>query len=164
MIRSSFAIAALVLAGCSAVPSVPTHLQPAGSALRYSGGAFSAAYAGTETGGEFCAYLQKVTFAGKGSASFLRRSKEVGSVEWTTGFSCNLRGKGTLTSTLYPDNSILVYLTGTTQICDPRGSGLFYTVGGGTGRFRHASGSGRISFVCKADGTYTDSWSGSLDF
>lgn len=164
MIRLISAVAVLLLAGCAAVPSVPTHLQPVGSASRNNGGAFSATYAGTETNGEFCFENQKISFTGKGSASFLRRSTEVGSVQWATGFNCNLRGKATLTSILYPGNSILVYLTGTTQICDLRGSGLFYTVGGGTGRFKRASGGGHITFSCKADGTYTDSWSGSLNF
>lgn len=101
-------------------------------------------------------------FTGAGKVSFLRRSKESGSLHhaffhgpcgpWT--------GQVILTSSKHPSNQIKFDVRGRSGQC---GGMLGYTVSSGTGKFSNATGSGTVTFECggSADGTYSDQWSGS---
>ena len=164
MKRLISAAALFVLVGCSAVPSVPTHVQMQNATIQQSGGPFGASYAGTETGGFSCALNRPFKFSGAGSAAFLHASSESGSMVWSHGFSCDLQGSATLTSTNHPHNSVTVRLEYELPGCERSFRGIPFTVIAGTGRFANAAGSGRIQFSCHSNGAYTDKWSGTITF
>ena len=157
-------VALLALVGCSAVPSVPTHPQIEGAAIKTSGGAFSASYAGTETGGNSCLLSQHFKFSGTGSATFLHASSESGEMVWGRGFTCDLLGRATLTSTTHPHNTVTVELEYNLPGCEASMHPMTFRVIGGTGRFANAKGSGSVRFSCHTGGTYSDKWSGTLTF
>lgn len=90
-------------------------------------------------------------FHGRGSASFLRRSKE----QIVYG-GCGSSGTFTLWHPPYTA-SIHGNLVGAECSTDT------YTVTGGTGRFVKATGSGTVTFSC-SDETYSDQWSGNIKF
>ena len=158
------AVALVALAGCSAVSSVPPHPQTLGAAIKASGGAFSGGYAGTYTGGFSCISGAHFNFSGSGIASFIHRSTESGSMTVTSGMSCAYNGMATLTSTFHPSNTITIGLGPSGAPCNFRTRivGVPFTVTSGTGKFRNATGSGKVKFTCGSG--YTDKWSGTITF
>src|SRR4029077_7994248 len=118
-----------------------------------SGGPFGARYAGTEAGGFSCALGSTFKFSGAGSAAFLHASSESGSMVWSHGFSCDLQGSATLTSTKHPHNSVTVRLEYGLPGAQHSLKGMPFTVTGATGRFADAAGSGTIRFSCHSNGT-----------
>lgn len=152
-----------MLVGCSAVTTIPTQVQTADTTIRTSGGSFSGAYVGTESSGFNCVVNQTFTFSGSGSASFIHNSTETGSMEWH-GPGCNMVGRATITNKNHPSNSINVALTYSAPPCERFKAGPNFTIVGGTGKFKTASGDGRVKFTCHPDGTYTDQWSGTITF
>jgi hypothetical protein len=169
MIRWISAVAVMLLAGCSAVPSVPTHALTEKMTVRASGGPFSATYSGHYTLGNLCPFT-KFQFSGSGLGSFIHSSKEKGFM--ITGDQCGSawQGPATLTSSVHPRNSITMSLSlgnfgPGNNPCSPRfDQKVRFTIVSGTGRFANATGSGTIRFTCHSDGTYTDAWSGTLNF
>lgn len=171
MTRSIFVISALVLAGCAALPNVPTHPQIQRAAIQQGGGPFSASYSGTQSlrgcvppdgDGSF-------KYIGVGFGSFIRKSTESGSLHGDVHQDCLWSGDATITSKFHPQNSITMSLilhgfaTGTP--CSPRlGQRVTFTVLSGTGRFANATGSGTVKFACQNNGTYTDQWSGTIAY
>lgn len=164
-----FAVAALLLAGCSAVAGVPTDLQTQEAAIQQSGGAFNVSDSGNFDlsgcglfkGGSF-------RFAGSGFGTFIHQDTEYGSMtSGTYPYDCSWKGTATLVSVAHPRNSIAVELGGAYNT-DPCHTSRFhlvrFTVSGGTGRFVHATGSGTVTFTCNSNGTYTDQWSGTVTF
>ena len=131
-------------------------------ALRTSGGVFGAKYAGTWSGTDACVFLKEMMFAGAGSATFLHRSTENGSIGWFREPYCNPTGTMTLTVTSRPRSSVVVYLRGGLPCESYRP--VAFQVMGGTGRFANASGSGTIKFTCRNNHTYSDVWNGTLKF
>jgi len=160
------AVAVFALAGCSTVPILSTHLQTSRSAIGASGGAFSASYAGRFTSSP-CSNGRNGTFSfgGSGYGNLIGSSSETGSLtSRSRNGQCRFLYKGptTLTSTLHPRNTIMLSLSerGYTPCVIPP----TFAVTGGTGTFAHATGSGKVVFMCHLDGTYTDQWSGSITF
>jgi len=176
MIRHISIAVALLFAGCSAVPNIPTHptapsqSQTVRAASPAGGGAFSATYAGSyrltvcaspDGDGSF-------KFSGLGTGSFIHHSIETGMLIGDVHQSCNWSGKVALTSRFHPQNSITMALSlrgfqsGTP--CSPRfGQKVNFAVLSGTGRFARAAGSGTVVFAC-SNGNYTDQWSGAVTF
>lgn len=168
MIRSIFAIAALVLAGCAAVQSFPTHVQTQSAAIKQSGGPFSANYAGNYSGSDCSAHMNgSFQFSGSGSGSFIHQSTESGSMHGQfINQECRWEGTVTLTSTLHPRNSLTMVVGQAPALLpcmdNPKVTFGFVT---GTGKFANASGSGTIVFHCNPNnGTYTDHWSGTITY
>jgi hypothetical protein len=161
-------LAVAVLGGCSS--GAGSQVAPLGpmlqSAAPAAGGSFSASYSGTYSLSFICGQNPQGYFkvSGTGSASFLHRSTEAGSmyVKDRCGYWL---GTGTLTSSHNPRNTITVWLRsvaiGSESPCyNPRG--VQFSVTGGTGKFAHATGSGTVRFVCNNNGTYTDHWTGTV--
>jgi hypothetical protein len=166
MIRRIGAVALLILAGCTGVPSIPGH-QAQGAAIKASGGTFSATYSGNYTLSS-CSSSNSghFTFSGSGSGSFIHSSSEDGSMTQSA-FSCVWSGTATLTSKLHPRNRITVRLslnhTTRNSPCNPMHEQVVFIVTGGTGKFANAAGRGTILFSCN-NGNYTDQWSGTITF
>lgn len=166
MIRLISVFGIFALAGCSAVASIPGHLQVQSAAIKASGGAFNANYSGNFTlrgcpGGQF-------NISGSGSASFIHGSSEKGYMS-TNPNGCGWIGAVTLTSTLHPRNTITAFLSlnnfPQNNPCSPRFNlKVRYLISSGTGRFANATGSGTVVFTCHGDGTYSDQWSGTITF
>lgn len=155
---------ALFLVGCAAVPSVPTHLQPVEHAIQQSGGAFSGGYAGTYSGGFSCTPGARFSFSGSGTASFIQRSTELGSMNVEPGMSCANIGTVIITSKAHPHNTIVIDLGPSGAPCNFRTRivGVTFNVASGTGKFKNATGSGKVKFMCGSG--YTDKWSGTINF
>lgn len=172
MIRLISAIGILLLAGCTAVPGVPTHLKTVNSAIQQSGGAFSASHSGNLNTNGGCVPPDgsgTFKFSGKGPGSFIGRNFESGSMFGNVGVGCNWSGSATLTSLAHPGNSLTVGLTltgfQTGWPCAPRfGARVKWNVTSGTGKFVHATGNGTVKFTCSGYSTYTDQWSGTISF
>jgi len=175
MIRSISVVAALLLAGCSAVPSVPTHpLAPVQShAVRIanpaSGGPFAAAFSG-RIDRLSCNQLMGAhfSFSGTGTATFFgKRPKfamERGELSGTYHFyGCSAWSGGAALSIGDPTRGTIGFSLSANTITKGCLAGAKYAVTGGTGRFVNAAGSGTVSFVCTGN-TYTDRWSGTLTF
>ena len=165
------AVAIVFLAGCAAVPSVPTHLQTQGPATRASGGAFSASYSGNYHLTKCNLQRHKkgsFTFTGSGSGAFIHSSTENGLMSGSSSAPCIYTGTAALTSTLHPRNSITVVLALhyflLNDPCTSKGQQVTFRVLGGTGRFANATGNGTVAFSCNSNGTYTDHWSGTITF
>ena len=167
MTRLISMLAVLVLVGCSAIPTVPTHPQPYAETIRTSGGPFSARYSGsyslkecsrTETG--------SFNFSGSGSGSFIQSSTESGHMTGKSSFRiCTWKGIATIVSSLHPRNSIVVLLDSVGFNQGPCTSKHSFEVTGGAGKFSNATGSGTVVFTCNSsNGTYTDQWSGTITF
>jgi len=171
MIRLISAVAVLLLAGCSAVPSVPTHLHTQGAAIKASGGPFSATFMGhfrlngchvPDGEGHF-------TFEGFGSGSFIHGATESGLMNGDVYTGCPWNGSATLQSTRRTQNSIIMSLSlqpffHGNDPCNPGRRQVMFTISGGTGRFANATGSGIVVFTCHTDGSFTDQWSGNITF
>ena len=163
-----FLASLLVVAGCSGVPSVPTLLQSVDPAIQKSGGSFVAHYGGTWTG-TGCSppfgdgYYQ---FSGAGHGSFIGASTEQAILVGDTFSGCTWSGRATLKGKNFPSNSITVKLKMKGSGSNPCQSGnhLKFTVTKGTGKFLLAQGSGTVALTCNEDGTYTDSWSGTITY
>ena len=157
----------LVLVGCAAVPSVPTHLQAVKPAIQQSGGAFSASYSGQFTSST-CSMSHEGTFSfsGAGRGTFIGSSSEVGSMTSVFRFPMCQRyaGSATLTNTVHPRNTLTVSLVQPNSRFGPCAVGPTFTVTSGTGKFAQATGSGTVKFTCHNNGTYTDHWSGTITF
>ena len=166
MKRWTCAVAIFLLAGCSAVPSFPGHQQMQGAVIKASGGAFNASYSGNFSlrgcpGGQF-------NISGSGSGSFIHGSSEKGYMS-TNPNGCGWNGYVTLTNALHPRNTIIVNLALINfpfqSPCSPRfATEVHFVVSSGTGKFAHATGSGKVVFTCHSNGTYTDQWSGTITF
>jgi len=158
------AVAVFVLAGCSAVPTIPAHLQSVKPAIQQSGGPFSGGYAGTYSGGFSCTPGARFSFSGSGSASFVHGSTELGSMNVEPGMSCVNIGTVTITSKAHPSNTITIGLGPSGAPCNfrTRIAGVSFTVTSGTGKFRNATGSGKVKFTCGSG--YTDKWAGTITF
>jgi hypothetical protein len=158
----------LVVAGCSGVPGVPTHLQSAKSAIQKSGGSFVANYGGSWAG-TGCAppfgdgHYQ---FSGAGYGTFIGGSTEQATLVGNTFNGCTWSGRATLKGINFPRNTITMKLKMKGSGNDPCQSGdpLKFTVIKGTGKFLLAQGSGTVAFTCNGDGSYTDAWSGTITF
>ena len=163
------AVSLLVTVGCSAVPSVPAHLQSQAAAIRMSGGAFGAAHSGNFTEGD-CSppgIYGHFSFSGTGSGDFIGRNLESGSMLGNVYQGCSWSGTTKLTSLAHPRNSLSMALSLSGGEPCPRFGGrtLFFTVMSGTGKFVHATGSGTVKLTCSfAKHTYTDEWSGTITF
>jgi hypothetical protein len=163
------AVAVLVLAGCSAISSIPTHSQTATTAIQESGGRFNATYSGTSKRSRCGGAPGYFDFSGSGMGSFIQSSTEVGSMTSGSG-NCEWNGTATFTSSLHPRNSITVALFLSTSglgnvPCHPRLNNIVkFTVASGTGRFADATGRGTVVFHCHINGNYSDDWAGSISF
>lgn len=164
MLRTIFAVTGsfLALASCSAGSGVPSGSAPgttnANRVARSTskGGSFKASYSGNwniHTGqcGTFC---DRWKFHGNGTATFLGSSRESGAVQGGFG-----TGNAVLTESSSKQNFIRVHVSG--AFCSPH---LSFTVAGGNGIFKDATGSGTIHFSCTGTkrGTYKDNWSGTI--
>ena len=170
MRRWIMATLVLTLAGCSAVPSIPAHVQTQGAAIRTNGGTFTASYSGNwfalnfpceepPLGGSF-------TFNGRGSGSFIHMSREH---IFFIGCTQPWAGTATLMSARYPRDTInanVNHLLFRSNPCEVFGKHVDFTITGGTGKFAAATGSGTITITCHGvtSGTYTDQWSGTISF
>jgi hypothetical protein len=165
MLRTIFALTGsfLALASCSAGSGAPFGSAPESSAnvnlIRPStsqGGSFKASYSGNwniHTGqcGTFC---DRWKFHGTGTATFLGSSRESGAVQGGFG-----TGNAVLRESSSKQDFIRVHISG--AFCSPH---LAFTVSGGKGMFKDATGSGTIHFSCTGTkrGSYNDNWSGTI--
>src|SRR5579872_1807547 len=108
------------------------------------GGRFTAAYSGTYSKSGDCSATAMFTYKGSGDARFLHSSRE--QVKFT-GYcgSRNVTGSATLASIHAPGNSITASVSSTDFQSPCEGFTMSFTITGGTGRFRHASGNGTIA-------------------
>lgn len=176
MKRSILVLASLLLAACSAAPTIPSHVQTHDAAIQRSGGSLGTKLVGPANGGAFSASYSgqysltpcgTFKIVGSGYGSFIHKSSETGTMGIVPNMECNSwSGQATLVNTLRPRNTITVMLSATgTSPCTPRiGTHVGFGVISGTGRFAHATGGGTIKFTCNSDGTYTDHWSGTISF
>jgi hypothetical protein len=172
--QSLTVVAVMVLAACNAAQSVSPNVG-AGSNARLGatgivsnhGGRFRATYSGTYSRLGDCSDTATFTYQGNGTARFLHSSSEQIKLTWYCG-SENATGTATLTNVQVPRDTVTASLSSTdfTGPCD--GSTVSFTVTGGTGRFRRASGSGEIAlrklssrYDCYS---YRDKWRGTLNF
>ena len=161
------AVAALLLAGCSAVSNIPTRVHTVDRTIRTSGGTFSASYSGNFADSSCSrAHNGTFSFAGEGVGDFIGSSSETGSLKnrFRNG-TCRFHWKGpaTLTSAQNPRDTITFSLseTGYTPCVIPP----TFVVTGGTGKFVHATGSGKVVLQCRiSPNTYSDTWSGTITY
>jgi hypothetical protein len=107
------------------------------------------------------------TYRGNGNAKFLHSSSEQVKLTWYCG-SPDATGSATLTSIRVPGNSITASVSSTDFKAPCDGFTMSFTVTGGTGRFRRASGSGTIALNSLSSKcisySYNDKWKGTLKF
>jgi len=169
-------LATALLASCGGSPT--PSFRPPGvsgnlhtqSVLPLRGGAFKGGYSGTYT------YTQCVVtktnglfqFGGTGSASFLHKSSEMGTMfAFSTGpHPCLWVGSAVLTSARHADDTIKVSLMPIVAKNTPPCSvySCPFSIKSGTGRFAHATGSGNFSIKIRGSNSYRDAWSGMLQF
>lgn len=167
-------VAVIVLAACDAAQSVAPNVD-AGSNSRLGptrvisnhGGRFRAAYSGSYSKSGDCSATAMFAYKGTGNARFLHSSSEQIKLTWVCG-TPDVTGSATLTSDRGSRDSITANVSSTDFKSPCYGSRLSFTVTGGTGRFRHASGSGTIalhrpSSECLSY-SYSDKWRGTLKF
>jgi len=156
----------IAVAGCSASPMLSNNFETAKNTMGASGGTFSASYAGRFSISACSSGSGTFTFEGAGSGNFIGSSSETGSMtdKSRTG-SCRLLWKGPakLTSAMHPLDTIRLSLAERNFTpCTIRPA---FTVTGGTGKFAHATGSGKVVFTCDAmRHTYSDQWAGTISF
>lgn len=160
-------VSVLAIAGCSGTLLAPN--TSAGSATvtpNTGGGTFTAAYSGSyafsDCTGSANGHLK---FRGNGSAMYLHRSVEVGKITGIlSGSHCVWSGKATLTSRRHSKNSVTFSLgLNGDRYHNPCNNALGFVVKRGTGKFVTASGYGTVTFSC-GNSSYSDAWSGTLDF
>jgi hypothetical protein len=174
-LHQALAVAALAaLAACSAAQSVSPGVD-AGSRLRVGASPvvsrhvakFTAGYSGRISQNGDCSNSKTLTYQGSGHAKFLRSSSELISLTWNCGTG-GVTGSATLTSTKHRGDSITASLS-TTHVTNPcYMKHLSFTITGGSGRFRNATGNGTLAFI---EGSsycfyyeYADKWHGTLSF
>jgi hypothetical protein len=174
-LRQAIAVVGIiVLAACDAAQNVSPNVD-AGSNARLRptrvafnhGGRFTAAYSGSYSKTGDCSATAMFTYKGNGNARFLHSSSEEIKLTWICG-SRNATGSATLTSSQVPGDSITSSVSSTDFMSPCYDFTLSFAVTGGTGRFRHASGSGtivfhRLSSDCSSY-PYSDKWRGTLKF
>jgi hypothetical protein len=174
-LRESVAVVAvIVLAACNAAQNVSPSIG-AGSNSRVGptriifnhGGRFTAVHSGTYGRSGDCSLTAMLTYEGNGNAKFLHSSSEQLKLTWYCG-SGVVTGSATLTSVQHPRNSITASVSSTDFKSPCYGFTMSFTITGGTGRFRGASGSGTIvlntlSSECISY-SYGDKWRGTLKF
>jgi len=174
-LRRIFAVAAvIVLAACNAAQNVSPNvgagsnsgLGPARIIFNHAR-KFTAAYSGTYTKSGDCSATAMFTYKGNGHAKFLHSSSEQISMTWFCG-SQDVTGSAMLTSVQHPGNSITASVSSSDFKGPCYGFTMTFTVTGGTGRFRRASGSGTIVLHSHSSEflsySYSDKWSGTLKF
>ena len=166
---ASLCVAAALLTGCggsrgdNGAPGAGAAMPGVALATPALGGAFSGSYSGT-TSGTACSGSTRGTFFfnGSGNSSFLDHSKESGLLQATR--SCAWSGGAILQSSSHPKEEIFMELYEDRALepspCDVT---FTYSVRGGTGKFASAKGSGSLTFQCSGK-TYSDQWSGTLDY
>lgn len=172
--RSFTVVAVVVLAACGGAQNVSPNVG-AGSNARLGltgisidrGGKLKAAYSGSYSKSGDCSATAMFTYKGNGTARFLHASDEEIRLTWLCG-SEEVTGSATLTSSQVPKDSVTATVSSTDFRSPCYDFTLSYAVTGGTGKFRHASGSGTIAFHglstdCSAY-SYSDKWRGTLKF
>jgi hypothetical protein len=137
-----------------------------------NGGAFSGAYSGgyslTLCVSGYRGHEGSFTFKGSGNASFLHGSTESGVMKRgkiNQNLCVGWGGTATLSSSRNPQNQIVMDIFSHSATIDsPCGHVFYYSVTGGSGKFANASGSGTVSFTCSGSTSYTDRWSGTLNY
>lgn len=172
------AIATAALAGCGGprsnvgIPAPSAQQQAFEAARPANGGTFNGRYSGRAGGGDYCSHgvSEYLVFEGRGKASFLHQSRESGTIIASYGPPCEYSGSATLSERKGSTSTVTMSITGNSP------SLLTYTVSSGTGRFAKATGHG--VFTIKLGGlrrfsqrgsplccqTYSDQWSGKLNF
>jgi hypothetical protein len=181
-LRQSLAVVAvIVVAACNTAQNVsPTIGAGSNSRLEPTriivnqGGRLTAAYSGTYSMFGDCSGTRMFTYKGNGNAKFLHSSSEQIKLTWYCG-GPDATGSATLTSMQVPSDSITANVSSTdfkipceTLHQKRTRFTMSFTVTGGTGRFRRASGSGTIvlsglSRQCISY-SYSDKWRGTLKF
>ena len=173
-LRQSLAmVAVIVLAACNAGQNVPSNVAGPNSGLRRTSitfdhrRKFTAAYSGTYSKSGDCSLTAMLIYKGQGKAKFLHSSNEQLSLILYCG-SRGLTGAATLTSVQRPRDTIAASVTSSDFKSPCNGFTMSFTVTGGTGRFRRATGGGSIvlnalSSKCSSY-SYSDKWSGTLKF
>lgn len=172
--QSAAVVAVIVLAACDAAQNVSpnvgagsnSHLEPTRIIFDH-GGKFTAAYSGSYSKSGDCSATAMFTYKGNGNARFLHSSSEQIKLTWFCG-SADVTGSATLTSVQVPRDSITASVSSTNFKSPCYGFTMSFTVTGGTGRFRRASGSGTLvlhplSSNCLSY-SYSDKWRGTLKF
>lgn len=131
------------------------------------GGKLAAAYSGSYSTSGDCSATAMLIYKGTGNATFLHSSSEQVKLTWYCG-SRDVTGSATLTSIQVPGDSVSASVSTTDFKAPCDGFTMSFTVTGGTGRFRRASGSGtialkRLSSKCSSY-SYNDKWKGALKF
>ena len=172
--QSLTVVAVMVLAACNAAQSVSPNVG-AGSNSRLEptrvvfdvGRRFAATYSGSFIKDGDCSATAMFTYEGGGNATFLHSSREQIKFTWFCG-THKMTGSATLTSLQVPRDSISANVSSSDFTGPCESYTMSFTVTGGTGRFRHASGSGTIvlhrpTSKCP-DYSYSDKWRGTLKF
>jgi hypothetical protein len=174
-LRQSLAVVAVtVLAACYAAQNVSPNVGAASNSrlgptriVFNHGGRLTAAYSGTYSKSGDCSATAMFTYNGNGKAKFLHASSEQIKFTWYCG-SRDVTGSATLTSIQVPRNSITASVRSTDFKTPCDGFTMSFTVTGGTGRFRRASGSGTIALNTPSSEcisySYSDKWRGTLKF
>jgi hypothetical protein len=172
-LRQSLAAAAvIVLAACNAAqnasPTVTAGSSSRSTPARISfnhGSGFTAGYSGTFTRSGDCSATATYNYNGSGNARFLHASSERSKLTWFCG-TAGATGSATLTSSRVRRDSITVSLSSKDFDGPCYSFTMSFTVTGGTGRFRNASGSGTIAVTKSSDCSYSysDKWKGKLTF
>lgn len=158
--RYAFSVcsAAVLLSGCGGPQTqgwnALSPLQPStklsGDSLK--GGSFTGSYAGKYESG--CSFVCFTDYHGKGSGTFIGRSRLKGEV-FNSCCPSSCGGGFTFRSKRHPADAFTVSAS-----CGETAS---YTVTGGKGKFAGASGGGTVSFsVDNSNDTFTSSWTGTL--
>jgi hypothetical protein len=174
-LRRFLAVAGVIaLAACNAAANVSpnvgvgsnSQLRPTRIIFNH-GGRFAAAYSGTYSKSGDCSATAMFSYEGNGNARFLHSSSEQIKLTWLCG-SQDVTGSATLTSNQAPGDSITANVRSTDFKTPCYGFTMSFTVTGGTGRFRRASGSGtivlhKLSSKCISY-SYSDKWKGRVKF
>jgi hypothetical protein len=175
-LRQALAVAAVItLAACNAAQNVSLNVGAGSNPLSFGpsritfnhGGRFTAAYSGAYNKSGDCSATATFTYNGSGKARFLHSSNDQSKLIWYCG-SQRATGSAQLTSIHDPRDSITASVRSADFKGPCYGFTMTFTVTGGTGRFRHASGSGAIVVNTLSSGcvsySYSDKWKGTLKF
>lgn len=174
----SICVAAVLLSGCGgplgARSAADALIPGAVGAVAAHGGVFSANYSGTvKIAVVNNDHHYKFTFDGTGVASFLGPSRETGTLYENCTLGCDGKGVLTLRSSKHQKAAIFMNVEWSGPVtyagmCLPNAQ---YTVNRGKRRFYGATGDGVVTFTCSGGSfggsgsyTYSDQWSGTLDF
>lgn len=174
-LRRSFGVlAVMALAACGAAQNVSPDVGAGSNSglgptriLSNHGGRFRAAYVGSFSRSGDCSGTAMFAYKGDGNAKFLHSSGEQMKLTWYCGTQ-NVTGSVTLTRDQVPRDSITASVSSTDFKSPCYDFTMSFTVTGGTGRFRNASGGGtiilhRLASQCLSY-TYSDKWRGTLTF